>query len=108
MAGLSSFIYPYLFAFSESAGLDYFSLFLNFCFLCDIVISFRTSYINKITGDEIYSPAKIAKRYGLSLRVIFDLVSIIPFNYFKVGLSSNSGISRLFIVVKIFKIMRIN
>jgi hypothetical protein len=54
-------------------------------FLIDIIFNLRTSYINKVTGDEIYSPSKIARSYGASLPFVFDLIAIIPFNFFKTG-----------------------
>ena len=48
-------------------------------FLVDIVLTFRTTYINTATGDEITEPKKIAMQY-LSGRFWIDLLATIPFD----------------------------
>ena len=50
-------------------------------FMADIIIIFRTSYINTFTGDEVADPRKICKNY-LKTRFWIDLLATIPFDTF--------------------------
>ena len=55
-----------------------------------------TSYINDITGDEIYSPMKIARNYILEGDFIVDFVStvdIIGFFRFLFNIKNPSGVA---------------
>lgn len=104
----ASFIYPYLFAFSTSNGLDAFSLVIDIFFLIDIIVNLRTTYINKVTGDEIYSPAKIARQYMISPKFYLDIIACIPFPFFKVGTVGYEKVWELVIVLKIHKVVQIN
>ena len=40
------------------AGIDYF---VDFCFWIDIFVGFISSFVDPVSGDEIYAPKKIAK-----------------------------------------------
>ena len=51
---------------------------IDICFFFDIILSFRTTYFNPITGAEIFDPKKIAKNY-LKGRFWIDLTSTLPF-----------------------------
>lgn len=51
-------------------------------FVADIIIQFRTTYVNSMTGDEIWAPQMIAKHYGLSVRLWIDVLSSFPFQAF--------------------------
>ena len=48
------------------------------CFALDIIISFRTTYVNPYTGDEVFDSFRIAKNY-LFGRFLIDFLSTIPF-----------------------------
>ena len=52
-------------------------------FAIDILISFRTTYIHPISGDEIIEPKLIAMNY-LTGRFLIDFFSTIPFEKFVV------------------------
>jgi len=109
VAMFSCAIYSYLFAFTDHYGLDVFSLIINILFLIDIMICFRTTYINNATGDEIYSPKMIARQYGFSRIFIFDLISVIPFNFFLVGVKTTfGGLTRLLILLKVVRLGKLD
>ena len=52
--------------------------FIDLMFLCDMVMQFRTSYFNPITGDEEFDLKKIAKNY-IKGTFWIDMLSTIPF-----------------------------
>lgn len=51
-------------------------------FFVDILVQFRTTYMNNMTGDEIWAPNMIARRYGFSVRLWIDVLSTTPFEAF--------------------------
>lgn len=53
---------------------------INLIFMFDILVSFRTTYINTNTGDEVYNGWAIAKRYVVGGRFIIDFLSSVPFD----------------------------
>lgn len=63
--------------------MDVFALLIDGLFFIDIIVNFRTTYMNSITGDEIWSPSMIAKHYIRSIGFWIDFISFIPFDYFK-------------------------
>ena len=61
---------------------DYFLAFntvIDFCFFFDIVLTFRTTYYDPISGDEIFDKNLIIKRY-LFGRFLVDFLSTVPFD----------------------------
>ena len=57
---------------------DYIDLFTYFLYLFDLIINFRTTYINS-QGVEIKEIKLIRKRYACSMRFIYDLISLLNF-----------------------------
>ena len=57
--------------------LYYFELGVDILFFIDIFLAFFTAYLRVSTGDFIYSPKMIAKRYVTSSFII-DFLSVIP------------------------------
>lgn len=57
-----------------------FNSFIDFLFLLDIFLTFRTTYISNKTGIEISEPKKIAKNYILG-RFWVDFFTVFPFSY---------------------------
>lgn len=71
---------PFLAAFDQHEGLlalEVIEYFIDFCFAVDIMLSFRTSYLDH-SGDEVVEARKIAKHYGCSYKFPLDFVSVIP------------------------------
>ena len=46
--------------FLDSVMIRYINNMIDLCFILDIVLTFRTTYFNPITGDEINEPKMIA------------------------------------------------
>ena len=53
--------------------------FIDICFAVDIVVAFRTTFINTKTGFEIVEASKIAWNYVITGRFFVDLAASIPF-----------------------------
>jgi hypothetical protein len=52
---------------------------IDVMFLVDILVNFRTTFLNPLSGDEIYDPREIAINY-LKTRFSIDLLATIPFD----------------------------
>jgi len=54
---------------------------IDFFFILDILVSFRTTYIDN-RGDEVFDVYRIARKY---LKIMFwiDLLTVIPFSLFE-------------------------
>ena len=52
---------------------------INLIFIIDVIINFRTTFIHKLTGEEIIEPKKIAYEY-IKTRFFIDLIASIPFD----------------------------
>ena len=61
--------------FDES--LSYFDLAVDILYFIDIFLAFITAFVRKSTGDYIYSPKLIAKRYVTSSFIV-DFLSVVP------------------------------
>lgn len=80
---------------------------INLVFMIDIFLSFRTTYISSVSGDEIFDTKAIGIRYIIGGRFILDILSSIPFN----AVSTNNvlpvvGMLKLFRVTKISTVIR--
>jgi hypothetical protein len=78
---------------------------INFFFLLDIIITFRTSYIQSTTGDEIMDSNKIAWHY-LKTRFVIDVLSTFPFKIF-IGGNSSLEFLKLFGILKVARVLRL-
>jgi len=64
---------------ASSSHLAWANLFIDFCYFIDMILSFRTSYINPMTGSEIVSKREVTINY-LTGRFWVDLISTVPFD----------------------------
>jgi len=81
--------------------------FIDFCFLCDIVITFRTSYINQ-NYEEIYSSGKITRHYCQG-KFLIDFLSTVPFDTLgEVMTREKHEFLSLFALLKLARITRLN
>lgn len=84
LAVYNCFSIPFILAFSPVyADTDWnfvFETLIDFTFLVDICVALRTTYIDSLEGEEIYSPKKIALNYVKNPRFYLDLFSTIPFD----------------------------
>ena len=54
---------------------------IDACFFVDIIVTFNTSYIHPMTGEEIIDRKHIASNY-ISGQFLIDLVSTVPLEQF--------------------------
>jgi len=77
-----SIMLPFNVAFKAHHNLRPFFIadfFLEFIFITDILLNFRTTYINPKTGRLVAKPKKIAKNY-LKHWFALDLIATMPFD----------------------------
>lgn len=80
---------------------------IDFVFLLDIIVNFRTTFYDIETGDEVFDPKRTGKRY-LRSRFTVDLLSTIPFDTIALIFSSSSSpILQLFSLLKLVRISRL-
>ncbi len=81
LALYNSFSIPFEVAFEppvmETTGFTVLNNIIDFCFLLDLIINFRTTYYDPVSGDEIFNKKLIAKNY-LKGRFMIDFLSTIP------------------------------
>ena len=58
---------------------DIMNSFIDIFFFIDIIVNFRTTYMNTKTAEEITAPQQIAMNY-LKTRFIIDFLATIPFD----------------------------
>ena len=80
-----------------------FDSFVDLVFFVDLFINFRTSYISTSTGEEIFEPKMIARRY-MTGRFLIDFLSTIPFD----KLASDSDVLPIFGMLKLARVFRIS
>eukprot|EP01084_Bolivina_argentea_P012318 23084_1 len=106
---------PYHVAFeirgSATSFVAIFGAFIDICLLMDIVINFRTAYIDKYDRLRIiHDPKLIAKRY-LKTWFIIDFLSALPFTYIIILVSQDkangSTVFVFFRLLRIIKLIRI-
>lgn len=68
----------------NSSSLNIFNTLIDICFMLDILVNFRTTFVNPRTGDEIVSPKTIALTY-IKGRFWVDLVAAIPLDKMLLG-----------------------
>lgn len=80
---------------------------IDFVFLLDIVINFRTTFYDIETGDEVFD-AKLTGKMYLRGRFSIDLLSTIPFdNLALIFTDSNNSVLQLFSLLKLVRISRL-
>ena len=79
---------------------------IGLVFLVDILVNFRTTYIDKSTGEEVLYPGMIAKNYMMSLKFQIDVLSSIPFE--NMTSTKYKTLLNLLVIVKVLRIQRIN
>ena len=84
--------------------------FIDICFLIDIILAFRTTYVNKKTGFEVLDSKLIAKHYVSSSQFWIDLLATIPFDdLYKIfaGGSEEGGQVKLLGLLKLVRLLRL-
>ena len=110
LAIYNSFAIPYDIAFKpplfETLFMGIFNFTIDMLFMADIAVSFRTTFVNTKTGDEIWDPKMISKRYVLGGRFFIDLLSSIPMDLF--GSGDAAEFLAAFGMLKLMRVTRIS
>jgi len=80
-----------------------FDSFIDLVYIADIIIRFRTTYIDTISGEEIVDSYLISMKYLLSLQFIIDVVSTAPLDDMSGGEDRNPYLQ----VLGLLKLLRI-
>lgn len=114
LATINCFQVPYNVAFSDKVRSnifqDIFNGLIDIFFMIDVVINFRSSYINESTGEEITDSKKIAIDY-LKGKFWIDLLASIPFDFLSYGLdglNENSTILDFVGMLKLIRVLRLS
>lgn len=95
-------------AFLGGSVMYQFNKFTDLSFLLDIILNFRTTYVNQI-GEEEKLPYNIAINY-LKFRFWIDIISTIPFEdlvAFLPETSANSSLKNQVVLISCLKLFRI-
>jgi len=113
LAVYSSIVLPLDIAFKPPALEDYrlkvFNNVIDLLFFLDIVMTFRTTQVNIMTGETITDPKVIANNY-ISGRFWIDLISTIPLDdLLKLFISNsmNENTLKKFVILSCLKLIRI-
>lgn len=106
----TTLVVPVRLAFSEKDPVEWVIIYalVDLSFLADIVLTFFCTYTDNVTNMEVTEQKKIALRYIQSW-LIFDVLSIIPFDYFimSAGGGTQSNVNSLLRFAKFSKIYKI-
>ena len=80
---------------------------IDFLFVVDIVINFRTSFMHPRTGEEIMDPKKIARHYLVGGRFMLDLLASIPFDLIATLAGAEDTSLNAFGLLKLIRILRL-
>lgn len=80
---------------------------IDLFFLIDIVVSFRTTFIDLNSGQEIRDVKAIQKNY-LKTHFTIDLLATVPFDLLAELILGNAGLFRLLGVLKLIRVLRLH
>ena len=63
----------------EGAAFTAFNTCIDFCFFLDVLLTFRTTFYDPNSGDEIFEKKKVVINY-LKGRFTIDILSTVPFD----------------------------
>ncbi|CAE7415089.1 Kcnh2 [Symbiodinium sp. CCMP2456] len=99
-------VLPFTLAYLTESGVHgYINVGIDVCFLFDIFLNFRTTYINE-AGEEVRSNRLIAKNY-LTSWFSLDLVTALPLEHLVDGVPGQVESVKLLRGSKIFKILKV-
>ena len=112
MAVFNCFAIPYQVAFKpEAMKTLYFRLInsiVDLCFMVDVIVTFRTTFIHPRTGNEIIFPKSIAWGY-LKGRFWVDFLASFPFDLLgELIFGAGASALRLFSLLKLVRVLRLN
>lgn len=104
---VTAFYIPWGLAFQVGSDfLDVFNYLVILFFSMDIILNFRTTYMNE-DRDEIIKPTKIAAHYLKSPYFAIDVLSTIPFDLFHFGELNSGSVVTYIKLLKILRLLRL-
>ena len=83
---------------------------IDLCFLFDVLLNFRTTYVDDVVHREVTDASRIARRY-LSTWCAIDVFSSVPFDWFFpqlfAGLGGLTRMSKLLKVARVLKVFKL-
>lgn len=114
LATINCFQIPYNVAFSDiedsNVFMDIFNGMIDFLFMLDVFVNFRTSYVHEATGEEVKDTKKIAMKY-LKGRFWVDMLASVPLDFFSYAFSndkSNAFLLQMFGCLKLVRVLRLS
>lgn len=102
---------PFVVAFEPEAtlGFELWERTVDILFAMDILVNFRTTFVNEKTGFEISDNKKVALNYAKSLRFYIDLGATVPFEVLLEAFdpSASSKQLKLFGLLKLVRLLRL-
>lgn len=104
------FAVPYEIAFmkEEYVELLIITILVNLGFTLDIVFNFRTTYVDSVTGDEVFDPHKISNHYLKSGHLLLDIAATVPFDYIAAAAGEHDNTLKLTSLLKLIHVMRLS
>ena len=114
LATINCFQIPYNVAFSDiedsNVFMDIFNGMIDFLFMLDVFVNFRTSYVHEATGEEVKDTKKIAMKY-LKGRFWVDMLASVPLDFLSYAFSndkSNAFLLQMFGCLKLVRVLRLS
>jgi hypothetical protein len=79
---------------------------IDLIFTLDIILRFRTTYIDQVSGEEVDDSYLIGMRYIKSPQFFLDLISTVPLDEFFPN--NEIGVLKFLGLFKIFRVFRIS
>eukprot|EP00347_Sterkiella_histriomuscorum_P022573 403337973 len=88
---------------------EYLNTFIDICFGLDIVFNFRTTFLNRQTGDEVTSTKIIALEY-LKSKFWIDIIATVPLDQLFQGVLETNQTKKLqlFSMLKLLRVLRLS
>ena len=92
----------------QSTAFDVINIIIDCFFFLDILVSFRTTYINERTGAEV-KDVKMISRYYLRGQFTIDILATVPFDSLAEWMfQSDEVIFKFFGALKLVRVMRLS
>lgn len=102
------FIVPYEIAFTkeEPVELLVIAVLIDLMFVLDIVFNFRTTYIDSVTGDEVFDRVFITKHY-IKTGLLIDIIATVPFDLIAGAAGQHDQSLKLTSLMKMVHVLRL-
>lgn len=111
LAVYNCLVIPYRISFNPPIEnellLNLVDIIVDLFFIVDIVLNFRTSYIDIATGELVTKRAEIARNYIKNGRLLLDLIASIPIDLFTLFLADINHLA-LIKLVKLIRVLRLS